>query len=83
MGLLTADVMQDLINFRKATNMPYDITIINNNIYLRFHCGAMFEPTALKKGIVEEKTFKKYYDIVNFIDTLSKELINLIEETEI
>ena len=32
--------------------MKYDIIIKNNNIYLRFHCGTMFEPQTLKNGNV-------------------------------
>lgn len=83
MQLLTADIMQELIDFRNENNIEYDITVINNNIYLRFHCGEMFEVTSLKKGIIEEKAFNKYFNITKFTYNLSKKLINVIEQTEI
>ena len=34
--LLTADIMQLLINFKYEMNMNYEITIKNSNIYIRF-----------------------------------------------
>ncbi len=83
MQLLTADIMQELIDFQKNNNIKFDIAIRNNNIYLRFYCGSMFELTSLKKGIIEEKAFHKYFDITNFTYNLSKKLIDVIEETEI
>lgn len=83
MQILTADIMQDLIDFQNNNKIKYDIAIVNNNIYLRFNCGAMFEVTSLKKGIIEEKVFKKYFDITSFTYNLSKKIINVIEETEI
>lgn len=83
MQLLTADVMQELIDFRNKHDIGFDIAIRNHNLYLRFSCGIMFEPTSLKKGIIEERTFKEYFDMVQFTYNLSKELINVVKETEI
>ena len=53
MQLLTADVMELLINFYEITNIKYDIIVRNNNIYLRFYTGAMFELKSLKNGILQ------------------------------
>lgn len=83
MQLLTADVMEELIDFENKTNMKYDIVINNNNIYLRFHCGAMFEPQALKKGSLDKKSIEKYFYMLNFTYNLSDKIIKLIHETEI
>lgn len=83
MQLLTADVMEELIDFESKTNMKYDIVINNNNIYLRFHCGPMFEPQSLKKGAVDEKNLQKYFYMLNFTYNLSDRIIKLINETEI
>ncbi len=83
MQLLTADIMQELIDFRNENDIKYDITIINNNIYLRFYTGSMFEVTSLKKGIIEEKAFNKYFNITRFTYNLSKKLIDVINQTEI
>ena len=83
MQLLTADVMEELIDFENKTNIKYDIVINNNNIYLRFHCGSMFEPHALKKGILDKKQIEKYFYMLNFTYNLSDKIIKLIHETEI
>ena len=83
MQLLTADVMEELINFINKTNMRYDIVINNNNIYLRFHCGTMFEAGSIKKGVVDKNIIQKYFYMLNFIYNLSDKIIKLINETEI
>ena len=83
MQLLTADVMEELIEFINKTNMRYDIVIKNNNIYLRFHSGIMFEPQALKKGIIDKEHLQKYFYMLNFTYNLSDKIIKLINETEI
>lgn len=83
MQLLTADIMEELIEFINKTNMLYDIVISNNIIYLRFHCGAIFESTSLKKGIVDKKILERYFYILNFTYNLSNKIINFILDTEI
>lgn len=83
MQLLTADVMEEMIEFENKTNMRFDIVIKENEIYLRFHCGNMFEPQAIKKGIINKAQLEKYFYILNFTYNLSNRLIELINETEI
>jgi len=83
MQLLTADVMEELIDFENKTNMKYDIVINNNKIYLRFHSGTMFEPQALKKGTIDKRNIEKYFYMLNFTYNLSDKIIKLIRETEI
>lgn len=83
MQLLTADVMEEMIEFENKTNMRFDIVIKENEIYLRFHCGNMFEPQAIKKGIINKAQLEKYFYMLNFTYNLSNRLIELINETEI
>lgn len=83
MQLLTADIMEELIDFVNKTNMEYDIAINNNNIYLRFHCGTMFESGKLKKGAIDKENVQKYFYMLNFIYNLSDKIIKLIHETEV
>lgn len=83
MQLLTADVMEEMIEFENKTNMKYDVVIKENEIYLRFHCGSMFEPQALRKGIANKEQLEKYFYMLNFTYNLSNRLIELINETEI
>lgn len=83
MQLLTHDIMELLISFRKLSGINYDITIYNNVMYLRFHTYNTFELKSIKKGAFDKELLKKYYDIVDFTYILSKTIIDLIEKTEI
>ncbi|MBQ3145920.1 MAG: DUF3137 domain-containing protein [Clostridia bacterium] len=83
MQLLTVDIMEELIDFVNKTNMKYDIVINNNNIYLRFHSGTMFETGSLKKGAVDKDMMQKYFYMLNFTYNLADKIIKLINETEI
>lgn len=83
MQFLTADVMEELMTFVKKTNMQYDVIIKNDILYLRFHCGSMFEPANLKKGHLDRESLRKYFYMLNFTYNLSNRLIELIENTEI
>lgn len=83
MQLLTADVMEELMAFVKKTNMQYDVIIKNDILYLRFHCGSMFEPANIKKGYLNQESLREYFYMLNFTYNLSNRLIELIENTEI
>lgn len=83
MQLLTADIMETLLDFKNNTKINYDIYINNNNIYIRFHCGEIFEVRSMKKGHYDETTLRKYYDILKFTHDLSNKIINTINETQI
>ena len=72
-----------LIDFKNNTNMDYDIIIRNNNIYLRYHCGNMFEPGNFKKSALDEKILEKYFYMLNFTYNLSRKLIKVINDTQI
>lgn len=83
MQLLTHDIMELLISFKRLTGIKYDISIYNNVMYLRFHTYSMFELKSVKKGAFDKGMLKKYYDVLDFTYILSKTIIDLIEKTEI
>ena len=83
MQLLTADIMEELIDFKNKTKDYFDIFINENNIYLRFHCGTMFETVSFKNGQLNEKGLRKYYDVLAFINKIASRLIEIIDEVEI
>ncbi len=39
MQILTADIMEEILQFKNKIKEDFDIFINNNVIYLRFHCG--------------------------------------------
>ena len=82
MQLLTADIMQLLIEFQKEMNMDYELTIKNNLIYIRFMSGEMFETADVMKFSLDKSTLYKYYRMLDFVFTLTDKLIKLIKDTE-
>lgn len=83
MQLLTADVMEELVQFENRTNVKFDIAIKENELYLRFHSGAMFEVENLKKGVLNKEIIQKYFYMLNFTYNVSNKLINVINDTQI
>lgn len=83
MQILTHDIMDMLVDFRNQLKMPLDILIRDDIMYVRLHVGKMFEAKFNKKAVIDIESAKKYFDIVNFIYSLSKKMIQTIEETEI
>ena len=82
MQLLTPDIMQLLIDFKKKMKINYELTIKSNRIYIRFMCGKMFENTNVLKFSLDKKTLYKYYKMIDFTLDLSNKLIKLINDTE-
>ena len=83
MQLLTADVMEELIQFENNTKMKFDIYMKEDELYLRFHSGEMFECGNLKNGALDKETIRKYFYMLNFTYNLASRLINVVNETQI
>lgn len=83
MQILTPDVMLELLEFLNNYNTKFDIVINNNVIYIRFHCGPMFESAKLEKGAFDRVVLKEYYDMLKLTYDLSCKLISTIKELEI
>ena len=83
MQILTHDIMDMLVDFRNQLKMPLDILIRDDIMYVRLHVGKMFEAKFNKNAVIDKQNAQKYFNIVNFIYSLSKKMIKTIEETEI
>lgn len=82
MRILTADVMQMLIEFKEENKFVPEIIIKQNKIYVRYMTGTVFEPSIIGNDMNFEK-LKKYYNIIRFTITLAAELTkNMIEFDE-
>ncbi len=82
MQILTADIMEMLVEFKKNNKTTYELTIKDGAIYIRFHVGDAFEPNELKKTL-DYNNLKKYYDMIKFIFSVTTSINKVIEETEI
>ena len=82
MQILTLDIMQKMIDFKNKTKITPEFTIKDNSIYIRFHMGDVFEANIMKSGLDYER-LKMYFDILNFIQTISEEISKNIEDAGI
>ena len=91
--VLTQNLIEILLNFRKISNIDFDITLKNNYIYIRLHTGeikkqstmsyrnrngSLFEPPNLNKEVLNREEIYINYKILYF----SFDLINkIVKET--
>ena len=71
--VLTAEVMQILMDFYAKTNILYDISIKNNHIYIKLHVGKMFEPKSMINA-VNYRDISLYNTIVHFSMDIARKL---------
>ena len=83
MQILTADIMEELVNFEREMKIQYDIYIKNNEIYLRFHTGPMFEMKRKKDEIINKEVTYKYFAILKFTYNVAQKIINAINNVQI
>lgn len=83
MQILTADVMEELVDFENKTKMRYDVCIKGNELYLRFHSGKMFEMGSVKKGPLEQEKLQRYFYMLNFTYNLANKLVMVINDLEV
>ena len=82
MQILTADVMQMLLDFKENNKITPEITIKGNNFYIRFPVGEVFEGSFIKSAL-DYGVLKKYFDIINFTLSLIESFSKNISETEV
>lgn len=77
MQILTPDVMELLIDYRNYLKRPFDICIYQDTIYIRVHCGTMFEAKINSKTFVDKEKTEQYYNMLRFVYKLTKEVIKM------
>ena len=81
MRILTADVMEKLIDFKNNHKIIPEIIIKGNSLYIRYATGPVFEPNTIRNDMNFEK-LKKYYDIIQFTIGLAEEITKNMEAFE-
>lgn len=82
MGLLTADVMTELLDMKKVLGDMFEIAIEGDEIYFRLHTGNSFEMSVFKDSMSVDQ-LKKYYDLLEYVDKITKLLNKHVSELEI
>lgn len=73
MQILTADLMNYILSFKKENNIKFEIIIKHKKLYTRIHCKNIFEGNILKNPL-DYKTLKTYFKYLDFIIELNKKL---------
>lgn len=79
MRLLTSDIMDFMINFKKENKIKFDFTIKNDMAYIRINSSNLFEP-AFSKDPLDEKTLNKYFNYLDFMCRLCTMITDVVEE---
>lgn len=82
MQILTADIMQMIVDFKNNNKIVPEITLKENILYIRFRTGNIFEPKFIRSAL-DFDTLKKYYDIITFTIELTEKFSKNILEIEI
>lgn len=82
MQILTADVMTKMINMVQASNVKFEFYINDNMMYIRFHTGALFEPSVFSKSMQFDK-LKKYCDITENVIKMTQDICDIIMSVEL
>ena len=82
MQILTSEVMSTMIDFIQQSKIKYELTINKDQIYIRFHTGGVFEPSLFKNSL-DYNMLKKYYDIIDFVFKVTREINSVVEKTDI
>lgn len=82
MEILTHDIMEELLYFYNTYKIKFEIVLKNNNIYIRFNTGVMFEPNILKKSN-DMKTLWIYYNVLKFVATVTIKINKLLKDVQI
>ena len=80
--ILTSEIMQTIVDFSKKNNIELEIYIKDNNIYLLFNVGQMFEPKVYANTI-KKKDLYKYYKILLFVVEMTRKINKEIREIDV
>lgn len=82
MEILTHDIMEELLKFYNTYKIEFEIVIKNNNIYIRFNTGVMFEPNILRKSN-DINTLWVYYNVLKFVTNVTVKINKLLKDLEV
>ena len=81
MQLLTPDIQEDILELYNKYKVNFHIFITNNQMYILFNTGNMFEVFSSKN--TPTQVLEKYFDIMKFIYKLVDKLLITIDNTQI
>ena len=80
MQILSVDIMQMIVEFKREMKFDFEITIKENDLFIRFKCGQMFENGDIMEEALNKERLYKYYKTWEFSLKLSNMLIKSIND---
>lgn len=80
--LLTTDIMQKLVELKKAIGISFEVIFKNNSIYFRFETGPMFEVRNYN-DYFDKNTIYRYYSLLDFTLSVSESIIKILNESDL
>lgn len=81
MQLLTVDIQEEFMELYNKYNIDFNISIMQDNLYVLFETGSMFEVFSTKNN--PNEVLEKYFNIMKFIYKLIEKMIKTINNTQI
>lgn len=78
--IFTIDVIEEILNFLKESEIDFEMTIIGNEIYFRFFSREILR--TLNKYPSDKRSLYQYYLILKFIKEITIKINNKIKELE-
>lgn len=82
MRILSSELIQSMTDFYNKYNLDFEIVLKNDNIYLRFYTGPMFEPKLFGNSMDIEILFT-YYFILQFVIEVTTKINKVLDEIEL
>ena len=83
MQILTSDVMLQFIELYKKYKYKFEVRIVNDTVYLRIHCGDLFEPNTFTRKIFEYKQVEKYFYVLSLLIDIATNIYKNVESIAI
>lgn len=82
MEILTHDIMEEMIQFYNNSEINFEIVIKEDNIYIRYEVGDIFEGGIFKKS-TNKNALWVCYNTLNFAINLTLKINKILEEKEV
>lgn len=82
MRILTADIMQDMIELYRKYGYIYEVHLIDDRLYMRISTGPLFEPNIFKSSM-EYKTIEKYYLVLKAFMKIVEKMYTTIDKLDV
>ena len=82
MRIFTSDVMAEMLDLYTKYKYRFEISIVNNTVYMRLRTGSMFEANVFGKAM-DYKIIERYYSVLKALTSIATHIYNVVDNLEI